>query len=132
MFEKFGLGVVEFFVQGIQVQGESPEYKKIKETLADAASLKIRAKAASEAKGYYRDQQELDALNQSVKEAQYFTRTIDRKISNEKEDINNESKNSQRSGDLKVKLETLRELLDSGLITKADYDKKRFKLLDQI
>ena len=46
--------------------------------------------------------------------------------------LNNQSKNSQRSGDLKVKLETLRELLDSGLITKADYDKKRNKLFDQI
>ena len=33
VFEKYGLTVVEFFVQGIQVQGESPEYKKIKERL---------------------------------------------------------------------------------------------------
>ena len=66
VFEKYGLTVVEFFVQGIQVQGESPEYKKIKESLADAASLKIRAKAASEAKGFYKDQQELEDLNKSV------------------------------------------------------------------
>ena len=131
VFEKYGLAVVEFFVQGIQVQGESPEYKKIKESLADAASLKIRAKAASEAKGFHRDQKELEDLNESANEAQYLTKTIDKKISNEKEDINNESKTPQKSGDLKVKLEYLRELLDSGLITKADYDKKRFKLLDQ-
>ena len=131
VFEKYGLSVVEFFVQGIQVQGESPEYKKIKESLADAASLKIRAKAASEAKGFYRDQKELEDLNTLANEAQDLTKTLDKKIFNEKQDINNESKTPQKSGDLKVKLEYLRELLDSGLITKADYDKKRFKLLDQ-
>ncbi len=131
VFEKYGLSVVEFFVQGIQVQGESPEYKKIKESLADAASLKIRAKAASEAKEFYRDQKELEDLNKLANEAQDLTKTLDKKIFNDKQDINNESKTSQKSGDLKVKLEYLRELLDSGLITKADYDKKRFKLLDQ-
>ncbi len=131
VFEKYGLSVVEFFVQGIQVQGESPEYKKIKESLADAASLKIRAKAASEAKGFYRDQRELVDLNKLAYEAQDLTKNIDKQIFNEKQDINNESKTSQKSGDLKVKLEYLRELLDSGLITKSDYDKKRFKLLDQ-
>ena len=74
VFEKYGLTVVEFFVQGIQVQGESPEYKKIKESLADAASLKIRAKAASEAKGFYKDQKELEDLNKSVEGVQNQTK----------------------------------------------------------
>ena len=43
-----------------------------------------------------------------------------------------QSENKQGGGNVKDKLEYLRELLDSGLITKAEYDKKRFKLLDQI
>ena len=145
VFEKYGLTVVEFFVQGIQVQGESPEYKKIKESLADAASLKIRskaaseadatslkirAKAASEAKQYYKDQKDLDVLNKSLEEVQNQTKAINKAIDtkpNEKQ-----SENKQGGGNLKDKLEYLRELLDSGLITKAEYDKKRFKLLDQI
>ena len=129
VFEKYGLTVVEFFVQGIQVQGESPEYKKIKESLADAASLKIRAKAASEAKGFYKNQKELEDLNKSVDEVQNQTKfTKDSDIKTNK----NQSKNVQGGENLKDKLEYLRELLDSGLITKAEYDKKRFKLLDQI
>ena len=129
VFEKYGLTVVEFFVQGIQVQGESPEYKKIKESLADAASLKIRAKAASEAKSFYKDQKELEDLNKSVEGVQNQTKvTKDSDIKTNK----NNSKNYQGGENLKDKLEYLRELLDSGLITKAEYDKKRFKLLDQI
>ena len=86
----------------------------------------------SEAKGFHLDQKELEDLNKLENEAQDLTKTLDKKISNEKEDINNESKIAQKTGDLKVKLEYLRELLDSGLITKADYDKKRFNLLDQL
>ena len=132
VFEKYGLTVVDFFVQGIQVQGESPEYKKIKESLADAASLKIRAKAASEAKELYKDQKELEDLNKSVEEEHYPTEVIERTKSNKKQELKNESKTSQEIGNVKDRLEYLRELLDSGLITKADYDKKRFKLLDQI
>ena len=131
VFEKYGLTVVEFFVQGIQVQGESPEYKKIKESLADAASLKIRAKAASEAKGFYKDQNDLDLLTKSAEESQSLT-TVSKTTSNEYNNSSNKSKTSDGSVNLKDKLEYLRELLDSGLITKAEYDKKRFKLLDQI
>ena len=130
VFQKYGLTVVDFFVQGIQVQGESPEYKKIKESLADAASLKIRAKAASEAKGFYKDQKELDDLNKSVEERQIQTKVIKKDSDNEPN--KKQSKNHQGEGNLKDKLEYLRELLDSGLITKSEYDKKRFKLLDQI
>ena len=129
VFEKYGLTVVEFFVQGIQVQGESPEYKKIKESLADAASLKIRAKAASEAKDFYRDKKELEDLNKSLEVVQNQTKTNKEKAPKPN---NNQSKNYQGEESLKDKLEYLRELLDSGLITKAEYDKKRFKLLDQI
>ena len=129
VFEKYGLTVVEFFVQGIQVQGESPEYKKIKESLADAASLKIRAKAASEAKDFYQDKKELENLNKSVEEIQNQTKA---NKNNDPKPNENKSKNYQRGENLKDKLEYLRELLDSGLITKAEYEKKRFKLLDQI
>ena len=129
VFEKYGLTVVEFFVQGIQVQGESPEYKKIKESLADAASLKIRAKAASEAKDFYQDKKDLENLNKSVEEIQNQTKA---NKNNDPKPNENKSKNYQRGENLKDKLEYLRELLDSGLITKAEYEKKRFKLLDQI
>ena len=33
LFERFGLKVIEFFIQGIEVIGDNPEYKKIKERL---------------------------------------------------------------------------------------------------
>ena len=121
-FEKFGLNVIDFFIQGMEVIGSNPEYLKIKESLADAASLKIRAKAASEAEGYYKKERNLESFNQK----------IEKKISNPIKTKSNNFEKEKKTTDLKSKLQYLRELLDSGLITKEEYDKKRLSLLDQI
>ena len=122
LFERFGLKVIEFFIQGIEVIGDNPEYKKIKESLADAASLRIRAKAASDTKGFYQEEKALNALNKAAEK-----------------DIDVASKlfNKQKSGKvnkktLKEKLSDLKELLDSDLISKEEYNEKRLKLLDEI
>ena len=122
LFERFGLKVIEFFIQGIEVIGDNPEYKKIKESLADAASMRIRAKAASDTKGFYQEEKALNALNKAAEK-----------------DIDVASKlfNKQKSGKdnkktLKEKLSDLKELLDSDLISKEEYNEKRLKLLDEI
>ena len=122
LFERFGLKVIEFFIQGIEVIGDNPEYKKIKESLADAASLRIRAKAASDTKGFYQEERTLDALN---------------KAAEKDSDLANNYLNKQTSGKgnkktLKEKLSDLKELLESDLISEKEYNEKRLKLLDDI
>ena len=122
LFERFGLKVIEFFIQGIEVIGDNPEYKKIKESLADAASLRIRAKAASDTKGFYQEEKALNALNKAAE------KDIDvaNKLLNKQKSSNNNKKT------LKEKLSDLKELLDSDLISKDEYNEKRLKLLDEI
>ena len=88
--------------------------------MADAASLKIRAKAASEAKDFYKDKKELENLNKSVDIIQNQKKA---NKDNDSKPNESQSKNYQGGDNLKDKLEYLRELLDSGLITKAEYDK---------
>ena len=122
LFERFGLKVIEFFIQGIEVIGDNPEYKKIKESLADAASLRIRAKAASETKGFYQDEKALNALNKAAE------KDID--VANKLLNKQKPSKGNKKT--LKEKLSDLRELLDSDLISKEEYNEKRLKLLDEI
>ena len=73
VFEKYGLTVVEFFVQGIQVQ-EKVQYKKIKESLAGCQS-KNKDKSCFEAKSFYKDQKEVEDLNQSVEGVQNQTKS---------------------------------------------------------
>ena len=57
---------------------------------------------------------------------------IEKKISNPIKPKSNNLEKDKKTTDLKSKLQYLRELLDSGLITKEEYDKKRLSLLDQI
>ena len=122
LFERFGLKVIEFFIQGIEVIGDNPEYKKIKESLADAASLRIRAKAASDTKGFYQEERALNALNKAAE------KDID--VANKLLNKQKPSKSNKKT--LKEKLSDLKELLDSDLISKDEYNEKRLKLLDEI
>ena len=122
LFERFGLKVIEFFIQGIEVIGDNPEYKKIKESLADAASLRIRAKAASDTKGFYQEEKALNALNKAAeKDIEVASKLFNKQKS---------SKGNKKK--LKEKLSDLKELLDSDLISKEEYNVKRLKLLDEI
>ena len=129
-FERFGLKLIEFYIQGIEVIGDNPEYIKIKESLADAASLRIRAKAASESQGFYQQERTFDALN---KAAEKDTNVASKLMSEGIGGLNfgNKGKNDS-GGDLKSKLSSLKELHDSGLISDSEYEKKKQDLLGQI
>ena len=122
LFERFGLKVIEFFIQGIEVIGDNPEYKKIKESLADAASLRIRAKAASDTKGFYQEEKTLNALNKAAEKDFSMANNL----------LNKRSTSKGNKKTLKEKLSDLKELLDSDLISKEEYNEKRLKLLDEI
>ena len=122
LFERFGLKVIEFFIQGIEVIGDNPEYKKIKESLADAASLRIRAKAASDTKGFYQEERTLDALNKAAEKDSDLANNF----------LNKQTSSKGNKKTLKEKLSDLKELLESDLISEKEYNEKRLKLLDDI
>ncbi|WP_320664320.1 SPFH domain-containing protein [Prochlorococcus sp. MIT 1223] len=129
-FERFGLKLLDFFIQGIEVIGDNPEYIKIKESLADAASLRIRAKAASESQGFYQQERALDALN---KAAEKDSNVAGKLMSEGLGRINFGGKTKTESaGDLKMKLSSLKDLYDEGLISEKEYEKKKQDLLGQI
>ncbi len=151
-FSRFGVNLIDFYVQGMEVLGDNPEFKKIKESLAEAASLRIRAKAANESQGFYQQERSLDALNKAVetkgglagnliagglglglgvnaaqKLASNVTESISSSVNNQKNDNNN-----QQNSDIKSKLSSLKDLFDSDLISKEDYEEKKKQLLKDI
>ncbi|WP_320667943.1 SPFH domain-containing protein [Prochlorococcus sp. MIT 1307] len=129
-FERFGLKLIDFYIQGIEVIGDNPEYKKIKESLADAASLRIRAKAASETQGFYQQERALDALN---KAAEKDTGVAGQLLSKGLGGINfGGSSQTDSNGDLKKKLSSLKDLFDSGLISESEYNDRKAKILDDL
>jgi len=129
-FERFGLKLIDFYIQGIEVIGDNPEYLKIKASLADAASLRIRAKAASETQGFYQQERTLDALNKAAEKDSNVAGNLISKGIGGINFGNQENKNS--GGSIKEKLASLKDLHDSGLISEAEYEKKKQDLLGQI
>ena len=129
-FERFGVKLIDFYIQGIEVIGDNPEYLKIKASLADAASLRIRAKAASETQGFYQQERTLDALNKAAeKDSNVAGNLISKGIGD------NDFSNQERKGldgNIKEKLASLKDLYSSGLISVAEYEKKKQDLLGQI
>ncbi len=129
-FERFGLRLLDFYIQGIEVIGDNPEYVKIKEALTEAASLRIRAKAASETKGFYEQERTLDAIDKVVEKD---TTVASRLISQGLGGMNLSKNNSSiANSETKKKLLELKELHDSGLISDDEYKKKRMNLLGKI
>ncbi len=129
--ERFGLKLIDFYIQGIEVIGDNPEYIKIKDALTDAASLRIRAKAASESQGFYQQERTLDAINKAVEKD---TAIANKLISHGLGGLNtaNRSEPLSLNSETKNKLFELKELLESGLISEDEYNKKRSKLLGKI
>ena len=129
-FERFGLKLIDFYIQSIEVIGDNPEYLKIKASLADAASLRIRAKAASETQGFYQQERTLDALNKAAEKDSNVAGNLISKGIGGNDFRNQESKGLD--GNIKEKLASLKDLYSSGLISVAEYEKKKQDLLGQI
>ena len=52
-FARFGLDILDFYIEALDVDEKDEEYKKIKSSLGDAASLKLRASAARDSGNFY-------------------------------------------------------------------------------
>ena len=129
-FERFGLNLLDFYIQGIEVIGDNPEYLKIKEALTDAASLRIRAKAASESQGFYEQERTLNVIDKAVqKNTNVANALISKRLGGI--DIDNNVKPGM-SSELKEKLSELKELYETGLITEVEFKKKKDELLGSI
>ncbi len=128
--ERFGMNLLDFYIQGIEVIGDNPEYLKIKEALGDAASLRIRAKAASDTEGFYQQERTLDAIDKVVaKDTSVGSKLISQSLGEIQ--IGSNVINEPNS-ETKKKLLELKELLNSGLISEHEYQNKRIKLLGKI
>ena len=129
-FQRFGIKLIDFYIQGIEVIGDNPEYLRIKEALTEAASLRIRAKAASESKGFYQEETTKDVIDKVIGTD---TSVANRFISQRLGAININKKDLNESGsDLKSKLFELKQLYQSGLISEYEYNKKRKEILGKI
>ena len=128
--KRFGISLIDFYIQGIEVIGNNPDYLRIKESLSEAASLKIRAKAASETEGFYEKERELDALDRAIeKDGSGVVGSLLGRSGTTQNSVPSSEKKSLSTEDLKFKLFNLKDMMDSGLISKEEYEQKKKELL---
>ena len=110
--------------------GNNPDYLRIKESLSEAASLRIRAKAASDTEGFYEKERELDALDRAIeKDGSGVVGSLLGRSGTTQNSAPSSEKKSLSTEDLKFKLFNLKDMMNSGLISKEEYEQKKKELL---
>lgn len=128
--KRFGISLIDFYIQGIEVIGNNPDYLRIKDSLSEAASLKIRAKAASETKGFYEQERKLDAIDKAIdKESTGIVGSLLGRAGLSQNPGTSSANKSLSTEDLKFKLFNLKDMMDSGLISREEYEQKKKELL---
>ena len=146
--ERFGLDLFDFYIEGLDVDEKDEEFKKIKSSLGDAASLKLRASAAKDSGNFYQTERSFDALQAAAENeaglsgtllsgglglgmglstGQQMANTINQNTSIDSQ--NNQEKQGINSDSIEDKLLKLKKLFDSGLINEKQYDDKKNELL---
>tara|TARA_B100000965_G_scaffold404626_1_gene435974 strand:- start:3957 stop:4982 length:1026 start_codon:yes stop_codon:yes gene_type:complete len=148
-FARFGIDLFDFYIEGLDVDEKDEEYKKIKSSLGDAASLKLRASAAKESEGFYQTERSFDALQAAAENegglpgtllsgglglglglnsGQQMANTLN---TNTKQQDSQQSKETI-SNDIEEKFRKLKKLYESGFINDKEYQQKKNELLNSL
>ena len=147
-FNRFGLNLFDFYIESLEVDERCEEYKKLKRSLGDAASLKLRANAAKDSGNFYQTERSFDALQAAAENesglsgtlltgglglgmglgaGQQMANTINQ---NTNPNLNNDQPNG--SNNIEERMLKIKKLFDSGLITEKEYQDKKLELLNQL
>ena len=147
-FARFGLDIFDFYIEALDVDEKDEEYKKIKSSLGDAASLKLRASAAKDSGNFYQTERSFDALQAAAENESGISGTLlsgglglgmglgagqqMANTVNQNTNTNFQNNQSGNSNNLEEKLLKLKKLFDSGLINEQEYQNKKIELLNQL
>ena len=153
---RFGFELVDFYVQALDVVSDDPSFQAIKEGLAQAATLRVRAKAAADVGNFYQMERSLDALNTAAGNEGGLAGTLlagglglgigSQAGAQMGQAINNATAIPQQqppqpqaqapaassAEDPMARLQKLKTMLDAGLITQEDFDAKKNDILSQM
>ncbi len=147
-FSRFGLDLFDFYIESLEVDEKCEEYKKLKSSLGDAASLKLRANAAKDSGNFYQTERSFDALQAAAENESGISGTLlsgglglgmglgaGQQMANTiNQNTNPNLNNNQSNGpdNIEEKLLKIKKLFDSGLITEKEYQDKKLELLNQL
>lgn len=140
----FGLELIDFYLQAIEIVSDDPAFTAIKQSLAEAAALRIRAKAASDVGNFYQLERSLDALNLAAANdggpagallagglgvglglgaGQKMGDDVNRAVA---------QASTAPTSDIESRLRKLKNLLAASLISQDDYEARKSAILEEI
>ena len=144
-FRRFGLDLFDFYIESLEVDEKCEEYKKLKSSLGDAASLKLRANAAKDSGNFYQTERSFDALQAAAENESGISGTLlsgglglgmglgaGQQMANTVNQNTNLNNQSNGIDNIEEKLLKIKKLFDSGLITEKEYQDKKLELLNQL
>lgn len=140
-FRRLGIDLDDFYVQGISIISDDPSFKKLKEALSEAATIRVKGDAINDYKETYSLERSFDVLEKAAANdagvagafmgagiglGSGLNLANNLNTGNKPNEVKSESKSPVE------KLQDLKKLHDLELITSVEYDAKRSDILKDL
>ena len=142
-FSSYGITLKDFFAQSLSVNSNDPSFLKIKDAIAESASIKLKAQAIKSSESGYQTERSLDVLEKLAENdagaASAFAGAglgigAGLNLGNQLTNMTTNSSNNNKDieNDVVSRLKQLKELLDMKIITTEEYDLKKSEILKDL
>ena len=143
-FKTYGIDLKDFYAQSISIISDDPSFKKLKDSISEVATIRMKAKAIEQSEAGYRTERSLDVLEKLAANeggaASAFAGAglglgaglnIGNKFM-EMSEPTNPQETSQSKKSPAERLKQLKDLLEVDAITQEEYDSKKKSILDEL
>ncbi len=140
-FNSYGLNLRDFYVQSVSILSTDKSFEKLKEAIAESASIRMKAKAVEASEAGYKTERTLDVLEKLAGNeggaASAFAGAglglgAGLNVGNKFMEMSDSSAKKENTKSAVDRLKDLKELLDLGAISQEEYDSKKKSILDEL
>jgi len=143
-FNSYGIELNDFYAQSISILSDDPSFEKLKNALAESASIQMKAKAIEQSESGYRTERSLDILEKLASNeggaASAFAGAglglgAGLNIGNKFIEMSSTSNSDLKNQNIKSpsdRLKELKELLDLGAITQEEFNSKKTSIINEL
>mgnify|MGYP001166269599 FL=1 len=140
-FNSYGINLRDFYVQSINILSTDPSFAKLKEAIAESASIRMKAKAVEASESGYKTERTLDVLEKLAGNeggaASAFAGAglglgAGLNVGNKFMEMSDQSPQKETKKSAVDRLKDLKELLDIGAISQEDFNSKKNSILEEL
>ena len=138
-FNSYGLNLRDFYVQSVSILSTDKSFEKLKEAIAESASIRMKAKAVEASEAGYKTERTLDVLEKLAGNeggaASAFAGAglglgAGLNVGNKFMEMSDSSPKKENAKSAVDRLKDLKELLDLGAISQEEYNSKKTSILN--